>query len=106
MKGDQDYRHHNANGANPAADNAEENDQDKIQSSYPFTKIHTNLPFFDFKKAELSLGVDFELISADGFKGFLEDKYLKTLVDLRKAYFKKDMKSLKETAHTIKGAFS
>jgi hypothetical protein len=72
---------------------------------YAFTEIHTNLPFYDFQHAEKKLGVDFECFSDEGFKDFLEEKYLKTLPDLRRNYFKKDLKQIKDLAHSIKGAF-
>ena len=70
-----------------------------------FSELHTNPPYYDFRHAEKTLGVDFEFISEDGFKEFLEDKYTNLLVDLRKSYHKKDYKTLDEHAHKLKGAF-
>jgi hypothetical protein len=85
--------------------NNDKNNNQADDSDSKFTKLHCNAPFFDFKHAENTLGVDFEFISEDGFKEFLEDKYLNLLVDLRNTYLKKDYKTLDEHAHKIKGAF-
>jgi hypothetical protein len=82
-----------------------ENYNSDAGDGYPFTDLHTNLPFYDFQHAEKKLGVDFESFSEEGFKDFLEEKYLKTLPDLRRNYFKKDLKQIKDLTHSIKGAF-
>ncbi len=70
-----------------------------------FTDLHINPPFYDFEHAERILGVDFECISEEGFKEFLEDKYLSVLVELRKSFHKKDPKKIDEHSHKLKGAF-
>jgi len=79
--------------------------QTEEQIDDKFTELHSNPPYYDFKHAERTLGVDFEFISEDGFKDFLEDKYLILLVQLRKSYHKKDYKMIDEHAHKMKGAF-
>jgi hypothetical protein len=70
-----------------------------------FSDFHINPPFYDFEHAEKVLGVDFECIAEEGFKEFLEDKYLSVLVELRKSFQKKDTKKIDEHSHKLKGAF-
>lgn len=69
------------------------------------TDLYINPPFYDFDHAENVLGVDFECISENGFKEFLEDKYLSVLVELRKSFQKKETKKIDEHSHKLKGAF-
>ena len=81
-------------------------DSEASSVMYEFTQIHTNPPYFDFKNAELSFGIQYESISQDGFKEFLNEKFLEILPNIRKSLQNRDWKLLDEYSHKIKGAFS
>jgi hypothetical protein len=63
-------------------------------------------PYYNFIYAEEELGLNFLDLSFDGFREFLETIYLKDLIELRKAYIKRDYITIRFLSHKFKSPFT
>lgn len=63
-------------------------------------------PFYNFIYAEEELGLNFSDLSKNGFQEFLQSIYLNDLIQLRKAYIKRNYGSIRFLSHKFKSPFT
>ncbi len=65
----------------------------------------TDGEYYNFFLAQEEYGFDYESFIKDGFKNFLEDTFIKDLIDLRKSYISRNYMQVRFIAHKFKGSF-
>ncbi len=63
-------------------------------------------PYYNFIYAEEELGLNFLDLSKNGFREFLETIYLNDLIQLRKAYIKRDYGTIRFLSHKLISPFA
>jgi hypothetical protein len=62
--------------------------------------------FYNFSLAQEEFGFDYESFIQFGFKTFLEETFIKDLIDFRKSYISRNYISVRFIAHKFKGSFA
>jgi hypothetical protein len=63
-------------------------------------------PFFNFIYAEDELGLNFLELSEDGFSEFLYTIFTTNLIDMRKAYIRREYSIIRFISHKFKSPFT
>ncbi len=83
----------------------DENELDDDEDEYEFTEDYVKPPFFDWKAAQREYGLEFLLISKNGYEEFIEEKFLNDFITLRKCYIQRDFSGIRFWIHKFKGSF-